>query len=281
MHDVEYWLGEIGEAAARLNAIDAIEGAAGNISVFLPPGTPGLDAFLSGPMPRAAAYELPGGDSLPRGVLLITGTGRRLRDAVTRSDAVLCAIAIDAGGSWLHRDPRYGVLPTSEIDSHIGIHAAILSEHDSQAIEAHAVIHAQPPHLTFLSHIPAYRDEHQLNRQLYRWQPETLVMLPEGIRVIPFETPGTPAQGTGTVAAMLRYRLVVWAKHGVVARSPHGPLSAADLIDYAEAAAHYEVLDLHAGRPADGLTPTELHAIAARFAVNASILDTMSDDLLA
>lgn len=282
MRDVEHWLTEIGEAAARLNDIDAIEGAAGNISVFLPDSTPGLDAFLSGAMPRDCAYPLPGGGALPPGALLITGTGRRLRDAASHPEAVLCAVAIDAnGGHWLHRDPAHGVLPTSEIDSHTAIHAALLDDSDGASPAAHSVIHAQPPHLTYLSHIPAYQADRQLYRQLYRWQPETLVMLPEGIQVIPFETPGTPAQGTGTAGAMRRHRLVIWARHGVVARSQHGPLAAADLIDYAEAAARYELLDLQSGRHADGLTLPELRAIAARFGVHATVLDDMADDLLA
>jgi hypothetical protein len=44
-----------------------------------------------------------------------------------------------------------------------------------------ALIHAQPPYLVYLSHIPAYREERVLNRLLLRWQPETLAQLPEGL----------------------------------------------------------------------------------------------------
>jgi rhamnulose-1-phosphate aldolase len=282
VREIDHWLREIGDAAERLNAIDAIEGAAGNISVFLPAATPGLSAFLSDTMPRSGEYPIPDGGQLPPGALLITGTGRRLREAATRPNEVLCAVVIDTGGShWLHRHPTHGVMPTSEIDSHAGIHASLYDATEGDSTEARAVIHAQPPHLTYLSHIPAYRDTHRLNRQLYRWQPETLVMLPEGIQMLPFETPGTPAQGTGTAGAMRRYRLVVWAKHGVVAQSARGPRAAADLIDYAEAAARYEVLDLHAGRQADGLTLQELRAIASRFHIHTDLLQTVPEELLA
>lgn len=271
------WLHEIGEAGQRLSQLGALEGAAGNISLFLPAETPGLSDHLSIAFAEAREYLLPVPSALPPGALIVTGAGRRLRDCVARPDAVLCAIAIGADGrATLHRAPGYGVEPTSEIDSHIGIHAASLGG----APAVHAIIHAQPPKLTWLSHIPAYRNVARLNRQLLRWQPETFVALPEGFGLLQFETPGTPRLGVGTAWAMRQHHLVVWAKHGVVARSADGPLAAADLIDYAEAAAAYEVDDLLAGGPADGLTLAELRAIASHVGTPASLLDRLPDDLL-
>jgi hypothetical protein len=52
-------------------------------------------------------------------------------------------------------------------------------------------------------------------------------------------------------------------------------LAAADLIDYAEAVAGYEVTDILAGRPTDGLTIAELRAIATRFGVSTSLIDRL------
>ncbi len=274
---VDVWLREIAEAVTRLNQLGALEGAAGNISLFLPFETPGLKEYLSFPLSERRDIDLPGQPVLPAGVLIITGTGRRLRDIATRPLTVLCAISIaDEGKVTLHRVPDLGVEPTSEIDSHVAIHATCLAGSPMP----HAIIHAQPPKLTWLSHIPAYRNAARLNRQLLRWQPETVVMLPEGIGIVPFETPATPKHGVGTAWAMRLHPLVVWAKHGVVARSERGPLAAADLIDYAEAAAGYEVNDLLAGRPADGLSLAEMRAIATRFGVPTTLLDRLPDDLL-
>lgn len=270
---VDDWLREMQDAATRLAVLGALEGAAGNISLFLPHETPGLDGLLRDRFPPARAYTLPA--ALPAGTLLITGTGRRLPELASRPDAVLCAIHVSDGAAHLHRHREHGVEPTSEIDSHVGIHAALLND-----ARPHAVIHAQPPKLTWLSHVPAYRDEARLNRQILRWQPETLVMLPDGIGLLPYEVPGTPAQGHGTVSALRSRRLVVWAKHGVVARSERGPLAAADLIDYAEAAAGYELTDLLAGRVADGLSLDELRGIATRFGVHATLLGSLPEDVL-
>jgi rhamnulose-1-phosphate aldolase len=262
MHTIDDWLWEIGEAARVLDSLGALEGAAGNISLFLPRETPGMDELLAARFPRAGAFAAPSGSTFPAGVLLITGTGRRLREAEQRPEAVLCGLVCETDGTaWLHRAADHDVRPTSELDSHVGIHAAVLG----QTPATHAIIHAQPRRLTYLSHIPAYRDAPHLNRQLTRWQPETSVMLPEGIAVLPFITPGTPEQGAATTAAMRDHRLVVWSKHGVVARSNAGPLAAADLIEYAEAAADYEVLDLMCGQPADGMSADEVRLVRARF----------------
>ncbi len=274
---LDSWFRELAEAGIRLSQISALEGTAGNISLFLPDETPEVIEYVTSMYSERRDYEMSSHAGLPPGVVLVTGTGRRLRDIATRPGAVLCAIVIGADGrAVLHRAPGHGVEPTSEIDSHLGIHAGCLGGVPS----IHAIIHAQPPKLTWLSHIPAYRQHERLNRQLLRWQPETIVMLPEGIGVLPFETPGTPKQGGGTAWAMRHQRLVVWAKHGVVARSSRGPLAAADLIDYVEAAAAYEVNDILAGRPADGLSLAELRAIATRFGVSTSLLDRLPEEVL-
>lgn len=69
----------------------------------------------------------------------------------------------------------------------------------SRGTNFHAVVHAQPPYITYLSHIAAYRDEERLNRHLLHWEPETIVNLPEGIGVVPFLVPGSSAIVSATV----------------------------------------------------------------------------------
>ncbi|CAN5545768.1 hypothetical protein BH23CHL2_BH23CHL2_36230 [soil metagenome] len=98
--------------------------------------------------------------------------------------------------------------------------------------------------------------------------------------MLKFETPGTPHQGELTQDAMVRHKIVVWSKHGVIARSTEGPMEALDLIEYVEAAATYERFDIQAGRPADGLSLDEMKAIAKRFDIHAPVLDSMPAELL-
>lgn len=56
-------------------------------------------------------------------------------------------------------------------------------------------------------------------------------------------------------------------KNGVVARSEVSASRAADLIEYAEMAARYDVLNRHLGAPATGLTVGELRAVCGQFDV--------------
>lgn len=270
MPDIEGWIQEIGRTGELLHEMGAAQGGAGSISLFLPSETTGLRGFCLARFPRSGTYRLSGDSQLPHGTLLITGTRRRLRDVQADPDSVLCAIQIEPDGSaWLHRSKKHEVEPSSEIDSHANVHAVQLSG----APRVSAVVHAQPPNLTYLTHIREYRETEVLNRQLLRWQPETIAMIPQGIPVIPFETPGTARQGQLTRDAMVRHQIVLWSQHGVIARSTRGPVAAFDLIEYAEAAARYEFMDLQAGRVAEGISLEEISDIARRFNVAAPILE--------
>jgi rhamnulose-1-phosphate aldolase len=73
------------------------------------------------------------------------------------------------------------------------------------------------------------------------------------------------------VAALGRHRIVVWAKHGVMARSDISVKRAADRIEYAETGAKYEYLNLLAGEAGEGLSPDEIRAICAAFNVSQAI----------
>jgi len=89
--------------------------------------------------------------------------------------------------------------------------------------------------------------------------------------VLPFIIPGSTELMMATVAALRNHRLVLWSKHGVMARSEVSVKRAADLIEYLETSARYEVLNLSAGEPADGLQPDEIRAIARAIGVNQTL----------
>ncbi len=111
-----------------------------------------------------------------------------------------------------------------------------------------------------------------LNQHLLRWEPETIVQLPEGVGVIPFLLPGSAALMQANVTQLREHQLVVWCKHGVMARSAHSVTHAADLIEYLETAARYEYMNLVAGGRAEGLTQDELRAVVQAFHVSTSLL---------
>lgn len=254
----------IGEAGTRLVEIEAAEGAAGNISVFL-----GWDVDVSARFPREQPYELPQPvPELAGKLFLVTGSGRRLREIGSDPEANLGAIRVLPGGAsaTLHTSERcLFERPTSEFNSHLAVHKAMI---ERDQLNFHAVIHAQPLYLTYLSHIPRYSDTRYLNRHILRWQPETLVQLPKGVAFLPFLLPGSPELMAATVAKMeADFRVVLWAKHGVMSRSDLSVKRAADRIEYAETGARYEYLNLTNHGLADGLTDDELRRIAEKFGV--------------
>ena len=257
----------MGQAGRHLAEIEASEGAAGNISICIrwpvEPRTrfPVIDSIdLPQPVPELAGAAF-----------LVSGSGRRLREIIDDPVVNIACIVVNDGG-------RSGILytashrrfehVTSEFNSHLAVH---YDQMVATGTNFHAVIHAQPVHLTYLSHIPRYQDEGYLNRHLLRWQPETIINLPEGIGFIPFCLPGSPELMSANVECLRRHRIVIWAKHGVMARSDVSVKRAADRIEYAETAAKYEYLNLAIGEVAEGLSVDEIRAISKIFDARQSI----------
>ena len=257
----------IGEAGHRLSEIEASEGAAGNISVCI-----GWPIDVRRRFPLVETIELP--EAVPElagSTFVVTGSGRRLREVIDDPAANLGCVVVDEGGQTgrLYTSTRrlFGRL-TSEFNSHLAVH------HDQVAYSGtnfHAVVHAQPQHLTYLSHIPRYQYESYLNRHLLRWQPELIVQLPEGIGHVPFLVPGSAELMAATVESLRHHRIVVWGKHGVMARSDISAKRAADRIEYAETAARYECLNLANQEQGEGLSADDIRAIAKSWNIEQNI----------
>ncbi len=257
----------VGEAGRRLSDIEASEGAAGNISVYL-----GWPIDVRRRFPLVDTIELP--EAVPElagNTFIVTGAGRRLREVVDDPAANLACVVVDESGATgrLYTSPRrLFTRLTSEFNSHLAVH------HDQivrSGTNFHAVVHAQPRHLTYLSHIPRYQHEPYLNRHLLRWQPELIVQLPEGLGHVPFLVPGSAELMAATLASLRTHRIVVWSKHGVMARSDVSVKRAADRIEYAETAAGYEYMNLVNHEQGEGLSADEVRAIAVAWNVEQSI----------
>lgn len=257
----------MGEAGQHLADIEASEGAAGNISLCLRWQLEPRTRF-----PVVEETELPQPvPELAGATFLVSGSGRRLREIRDEPTASIACMVVNEGGLtarlYTSYDRRFERV-TSEFNSHLAVH---FDQIRSSGTNFHAVIHAQPVHITFLSHIPRYQDEQYLNSHLLRWQPETILNLPEGIGFLPFRIPGSPELMAGNVAALRAHRIVIWAKHGVMARSDVSVKRAADRVEYAETAAKYEYLNLCVGEVGEGLVPDEIRAICQTLGVNQSI----------
>jgi len=247
----------MGEAGRRLSEIGACEGAAGNISVCMHWAVEPRAMF-----PITSEIVLP--QSVPElagAAILVTGSGQRLREVMDAPTAHVGCVVVGADGSrgtlYTAHDRSFQLV-TSEFNSHLAVHYDRMI---SSGTNFHTLIHAQPLHLTYLSHIPRYQDEKYLNTHLLRWQPETIINMPEGIGFIPFLIPGSTELSLSNVGALRDHRIVVWAKHGVLARSDGSLKRATDLIEYTDTAAKYEYLNIQAGESGEGLSPDEVRSI--------------------
>jgi len=261
-------LASIGEGGTRIATIDAAEGAAGNISVCI-----GWPIEIRRRFPVTEEIRLPQpAPHLAGRLMIVTGSGRRLRDIAADPAANLGVVRVgdDGTGGMLHTSPRrlFDRL-TSEWNSHLAVHDDTVAR---TGTNFHAVVHAQPPHLTYLSHLPAYRDETSLSRRLLRWEPETIINLPAGIGVLPFMLPGSQTLMEANVESLRRHRIVLWSKHGVMSRSDISVTRAVDRLEYAETAARYEHMDLANGERAEGLTLDEMRAVVEAFDVTTTIV---------
>lgn len=249
----------MGEVGRRLSEIEASEGAAGNVSICVR-WQVDLSRF-----PLVGAVELTQPvPELMGTTFLVSGSGCRLREILDEPEANVGCIVVDEGGRtgklYTSHSRRFRSV-TSEFNSHLAVHydQILLS-----GTNYHAIVHAQPLNLTYLSHVSRYQDERYLNTHLMRWQPETIMSLPDGVGVVPFCVPGSDELMSHTVEALRGHRIVLWAKHGVMSRSDVSMKSAVDRIEYAEAAAKYEHHNLMVGEIADGMSAEEIRAICRK-----------------
>ena len=261
------WICQLGQVAKRLSDMGAAEAAAGNLSVCFREQVDIRNCF-----PNMQRIELPvPAPDLAGATLIVTGSGRRLRQVIEAPTANLACIVVEDGG----RTGKMFTAPdcefkrvTSEFNSHLAVH------HDrmrSKDIKLHTVLHGQPVYLTYLSHLSDYQDELYFNRHLLRWQPETVLNFPEGMAVLPFFLPGSAQLTVETMLALREHPIVVWSQHGVMARADDSIFHALDLIEYAETAAHYEYLNLTSGNKSEGLRPEHLRMISKSWNIEQKI----------
>ncbi len=257
----------IGRAGSRLRELNAAEGGAGNISVAI---RDRID--VAGRFPNSEPMNLPAPvPALAGATVLTTGSGCRLRDLLEEPDATLGALVIGpdgASGTFWSAPERTYLRPTSELSSHLSVHARWLPASDTGM---HAFVHAHPPYLTFLGHQAEYAEDAWRNARMMRWEPETVIFLPEGIGFAGFEVPGTLELMAATERALEKHQIVMWAKHGAVARATSLAL-AVDRIEYAETAARDEYMRFASGADIAGLTDEEIRHICAFYRIDQSIL---------
>lgn len=145
---------------------------------------------------------------------LITKAGSYFRNIAHQPNIELALVQITANGKKANLlwGLDKGGAPTSEFPSHLMSHIERLKINSKHRV----VMHSHPDNLVAMS-ITQPLDEYKMNRLLWRMEAESLPVLPEGIGIIPYMTPGTTRIGRATANKMKYFRAVMWPQHGMFA----------------------------------------------------------------
>ncbi|MBQ3679648.1 MAG: rhamnulose-1-phosphate aldolase [Succinivibrio sp.] len=144
---------------------------------------------------------------------LVTGSGKYMRNVEIDPENNVAVIVIDESGE------NYGIVwglpeggrPTSELPTHLAAHELRkkLSGGSNRII-----YHAHPVNLIALTFVLPLKDK-EFTHELWEMATEDPVIFPEGIGVVPWMVPGGKAIADASVKLMEKYRVVVWAHHGL------------------------------------------------------------------
>jgi rhamnulose-1-phosphate aldolase len=253
--EIRKLLDEIAEVAGYLWERGWAERNAGNISVnvtgfFTPRELAPLVVFPPCGIPAP-------GNEIGGHLLMITGTGTRMRDMAKNPAENVCFVYIRPDQPCCHLicHCKQGAClkPSSELPTHLAIHQELVRNNAAEKV----VLHSHVLELIAITQLPEFQSEEALNRMLWGMHPETVIFVPEGIGFIPYTIPGTEMMATATLKGFGKHRVIVWEKHGCMAIGK-SLREAFDTIDILAKSARIWFLCKSAGREPEGLTPGEL-----------------------
>lgn len=246
-------LAALAETAGLLWEQGWAEANAGNLSCDVTEILPEPLAGGAGAAPTPCGAPFP---ELAGRRILVTAAGTRMRDLAREPDRGCGVLQCSGDGSSFVGTALADATPftpTSELPSHLAIHAALRRRGSPER----AVVHTHPTELLALSHDPDLAGEGRLDAALRAMHPELVLLLPDGLAVVPYTLPGTMAQGLAAGAAMERHDVALWVQHGAVATGA-GFVEAFDRIDVVNKAARMLLLCRGAGFEPAGLSPAAL-----------------------
>jgi rhamnulose-1-phosphate aldolase len=153
---------------------------------------------------------------LSNAILLITGSGRRLRDLSKNFLNHSCIVKINQYGNKYSilkfNENDYTISPSSELISHLRIHENMRKYKP----DFKAILHTHPPEIVAITHNKDFLNQTSLNNLLSFLLPEINTFFPEGIGFVEYETPGSIELAEKTTAALLKHNVLIWEKHGCI-----------------------------------------------------------------
>jgi Ribulose-5-phosphate 4-epimerase and related epimerases and aldolases len=252
-------LDEVAEIAGYLWQKGWAERNAGNISINISE----IIGEENKGLPALSSYDLPTElKELAGNFFYITGTGKLMRNVAKAPLKHGAIVRIATNGKAYDVISETNIKPTSELPSHLSIHASFKAKGSKNKI----VLHTHPIDLTALSHIPAFKDEKTLNEMLWSMHPETFIVVPQGLGFVPYQVPGTMDIARLTLSALEKHDLVVWEKHGVLGVGEN--LSDTfDLIDTLSKSAQIYAFAKACGFEPEGLSKKQIEGLIEPFGI--------------
>ena len=188
------------------------------------------------------------------------GTGKRMRDLARwpMENGAIIRILDDCATYELVGDEV--VWPTSELPSHLSVHARLIAEKSPYR----ATVHTHPIELVAMSHCRKYLEKDVLTRLLWSMIPETKAFCPLGLGVVPYFLPGSTALAEATLRELEDYDVVLWEKHGVFAKGLDA-MDAFDQIDVLEKSAKIYIAARQMGFEPEGMSEEQLAEMSIAF----------------
>lgn len=254
-------LAEFGNVAKMLWTKGWAERNGGNLSMLLPEGASG---FLRNPVHSIPLETFL--QELEGRILLVTGTGSRMRDVADHPEKHCCLLRVEDSGTRIGVYPiaetDQAIFPTSELPSHLCIHAELNSRGFRQSV----VVHTHPVEMVALTHIPDLLDQIHLNRTLLSMIPEAAIYVPEGVGLVSYRPPGTEELSRATIEALRDHDVALWEKHGCLAVA-NSLQEAFDRIDTLNKAAQIYFTCRQAGIDPEGLSEQQLEDLRRRYVI--------------
>jgi rhamnulose-1-phosphate aldolase len=193
-------------------------------------------------------------------LLLVSGSGTRMRDVAADPVITSCFIYINSAGSAFHiieEEPgKNNLRPTSELATHLAVHQQLVQKKSPEKV----LLHAHVTELIALTQHPAFLSEEAINAMMWGMHPETMLFLPGGLGFIPFRIPGSEIIAMDSLQGFDKHKVVLWEKHGCMAIGDT-IADAFDLLDLAAKSARIFFICKSAGFEPQGLTDGQLRDI--------------------
>lgn len=254
-------IAEVAEVAGYLWERGWAERNGGNISVNVTDLMPARAARMPA---LAGSVKLPMAvEGLAGHYFYVTGTGCRMRYVAREPMRNGAIVRIDQQGTSYQIIADNPVMPTSELPSHFSMHNYMRTVKKRLT---RVVCHTHPTDLIALTHNKKFLDSKELSLMLWSMIPETRIIVPHGIGIIPYEIPGTMELAAATIKQLEKHDVVMWEKHGCLAVG-EDMIETFDAIDTLSKSAQIYITARSCGFEPEGMTKEQLDGLCKPFKI--------------